>query len=103
MLDRSQLSDADYARKAAIYLESSQSQHTETPHRPEFVPSRIRLARRVSGDWPVGHMIVADAGDYAAECNQWGAVSVVVSGVKLGIMPDEMIVLEWTENTKRTK
>lgn len=67
--------------------------------RPDFVPSRIRLPLRVTGD-DFNQWMVAEAGDYDCESNQWGAVSVKTrTGRMLGIKPSEFEPLEWRDNT----
>lgn len=71
--------------------------------RPDYVPSRIRLPRAVHGDFPF-HGVLADAGEHACECNQWGAVSVLASdGRLLGVKPAEFEPLEWRKNALATE
>jgi hypothetical protein len=54
------------------------------------VSVRIRLLRAVSGDFPFGHTTVADVGEYDAEMNPHGALSVIANDGKiLGIKPGE--------------
>lgn len=54
------------------------------------MPRRVRLARDVRGDWPIGHGTVARAGTYVARSNQHGALSVLAEGGELmGIKPGE--------------
>lgn len=66
--------------------------------RPDFVPARVRLARRVCGDGPF-RSLRAEPGDYVCESNEWGAVSVTTSnGQRLGVKPAEFEVIEWREN-----
>lgn len=51
---------------------------------------KIFLSRRVRGDWPIGHKLVAEIGYHDAVKNQYGAVSVVLpDGQLLGVKPDE--------------
>lgn len=51
---------------------------------------KIFLPRTVRGDWPIGHMFVAEEGVHNAVRNPQGAVSVVLpSGKLLGVKPDE--------------
>lgn len=58
-------------------------------------PQRVRLLVDVRGDWPIGHLTVAPAGEYLAHLNKYGAVSVIASdGSLLGVKPDEF---EWIE------
>lgn len=67
--------------------------------RPPFVPSRVRLNRRVRGDFPIGHQTCADAGDYDCECNQYGAVTIMAqNGRLLGLKFDEFEPLAWRDN-----
>lgn len=51
---------------------------------------KIILPGAVSGDWPIGHHLVAQAGVHDAVMNPHGAVSVVLpDGQLLGVKPDE--------------
>jgi len=51
---------------------------------------KIFLPRTVRGDFPIGHMLVAESGVHNAVRNPLGAVSVVLSdGQLLGVKPDE--------------
>ena len=51
---------------------------------------QIYLPQRVRGDWPIGHLMVAEAGVQKAVRNKLGAVSVVLpNGDLLGVKPDE--------------
>ncbi len=55
-------------------------------------PPKIRLNRRVSGDWPFSNVSV-EPGVYQPYSNPYGALSVVTdNGKKLGIKPSEF---EW--------
>lgn len=93
------LGDPEYARKSALYFRAGLSQHSENWVMPEFVPSRLRLDRDLRGDWPVGHLSLARAGDHDCKSNKWGAVSVIADdGSTLGVKPDECVFLEWVPN-----
>lgn len=52
---------------------------------------RIYLPRTVTGDWPIGHHLVAERGYHEAVKNKNGAVSVVLPSGLLGVKPDEFI------------
>lgn len=66
---------------------------------PAWVPSRIRLQVNVQGDFPIGHLTVAKAGDHDCYSNRNGAISVIASdGSRLGIKPAEFDPLEWRKN-----
>lgn len=67
--------------------------------KPHLVPKTVSLPKAVRGDWPIGHQVVAPAGEYEAYCNPYGAVNVKTpSGALLGIKPSEFDVIEWKEN-----
>lgn len=67
--------------------------------RPDFVPAKVRLVRRVCGDGPF-RSTRAEPGDHVCNSNQWGAVSVMASnGQMLGVKPSEFEVIEWRENS----
>lgn len=56
---------------------------------------KIVVLRRVRGDWPIGHNVVAEPGVYIPSINRYGAVSVDVgNGQELGLKPGEF---EWLE------
>lgn len=58
---------------------------------------RLRIIRQVRGDWPIGHLSVAEPRVYEPNeilVNIHGAVSVMTPQGWLGIKPDEM---EWIE------
>lgn len=66
---------------------------------PKWVPDRVMLAREVRGDYPIGHLAVAEANVYTAQCNRWGAVSVRAgNGSMLGLKPGEFEVVRWRAN-----
>ena len=66
--------------------------------RPEYVPKTVLLTRGACGDGPF-RSTRASAGQYAAECNRWGAVSVrATNGQMLGLRPAEFEVTSWTRN-----
>ena len=59
---------------------------------------KVILIRRIRGDWPIGHNVIAEPGVYTAFCNPHGAVSVQVENSEtgeleyLGLKPGEF---EW--------
>jgi len=55
---------------------------------------KIVVLRRVRGDCPFSHNIVAEPGVYVPFLNRYGAVSVLVNGDMLGLKPDEF---QWLE------
>ena len=68
---------------------------------PKWVPSRIHLPAAVRGDYPIGHMTVAEAGSHDCDSNLWGALSVRASnGQMLGIKPAEFQPLAWRLNDR---
>lgn len=81
--------------KALDYLTAGREQRA-----PAWVPDRVMLAREVRGDYPIGHRAVADANEYTAHCNRWGAVSVSTPGGMLGLKPGEFEVVRWRANEK---
>lgn len=65
---------------------------------PSRIPVRVRIHRRVSGDFPF-HTVFAMPGDYPCECNRYGAVSVkAMNGEMLGLRPAEFEALEYGPN-----
>lgn len=66
------------------------------------IRGRVILIKRVRGDWPIGHMTIAEPGVYDAYCNKYGAVSVIAgNGEMLGLKPNEF---QWlTEKPEFTK
>lgn len=65
---------------------------------PERVPSRVRIPRRVHGDFPF-HSTFVEPGEYPCESNRYGAVSVLATnGKPLGLRPGEFEALEWIQN-----
>lgn len=68
---------------------------------PLYVPSRVLLPKRVTGDFPIGHSTMAEAGEYDCYSNKWGAISVRASNGKLlGIRPAEFEPIAWRKNEK---
>jgi len=66
---------------------------------PKFVPSRVRLHGPVRGDFPIGHLTLAEAGDHDCDSNRYGAISVrAANGKMLGVKPAEFDVITWREN-----
>jgi hypothetical protein len=97
----------DYGKEAAALL-VKQAKELEflracrERREPRFVPSRIRLAVAVRGDFPIGHETQAQAGEHDCESNRYGALCVVASnGQRLGIKPGEYEPVAWRENTTR--
>lgn len=83
----------------AYYLVSGMQQSVKPVPRPPVVPSRVKLHRRVAGDWPIGHLAVAEPGEYPCQSNAYGAVSVTAgNGSQLGLRPAEFEPLEWQIN-----
>ena len=50
--------------------------HSESVASPVPTPRKIRLLKTVRGDWPIGDMYSAGPGEYEADVNPHGAVSV---------------------------
>ena len=94
--DLNSLTDAE---KAADYHRAGKTQcEGGTWQRPTWVPSKVRLPKRVRGDFPYSQ-VEASPGDYECETNRNGAVSVKSSdGSLLGLRPHEFEVLEWRKN-----
>jgi hypothetical protein len=68
--------------------------------RPDYVPVRVRLRQRVTGDFPYT-AIYAEAGEHDCQSNPWGAISVQASnGQMLGVKPSEFDVLAWRLNAE---
>ncbi len=66
--------------------------------RPEYVPKTVLLTRDACGDGPFSSTRVS-AGQYAADCNRWGAVTVRAgNGQMLGLRPAEFEVTSWAKN-----
>lgn len=69
--------------------------------RPDFVPARVMLLRRVRADLPFlsGQGFYAGPGEADCESNQWGAISVLAAnGKMIGVKPGEFEVLAWRAN-----
>lgn len=85
--------------KAAAYYRAAVLQRDDRSQIPPHVPCRVRLDRRITGDWPVGHMTAAGPGEMDCRANKWGAVSVLADdGKQLGLKLHEFEVVEWAEN-----
>jgi hypothetical protein len=81
--------------KALNYYRSAVEQN-----RPDFVPARVKLKARVTGDGPCAATMAA-AGEHDCQSNQWGAISVAATnGRMLGIKPCEFEVIAWRPNEK---
>lgn len=50
---------------------------------------KIMVLRHVTGDFPIGHHLIAAPGIYIPYLNRYGAVSVELDGEFLGLKPDE--------------
>ena len=76
--------------KEADYYRCSYTQHKNgTWQKPDWLPSKVFLAKVVTGDGPFAHVKVAP-GVHDCECNQNGAVSVKArDGSMLGLRLDE--------------
>ena len=65
---------------------------------PPYLPTRVRVLRRVSGDFPFQGVVV-EPGEYTCTSNRWGAVCVkAINGEDLGLRLDEFDPLEWGLN-----
>lgn len=87
-------------QKMVDYYKAGAQQHgsKEWP-KPKYVPSRFRLLKRVSGDWPIGHTTQIGPGEFDCMSNQNGAVSVFAeNGQKLGLRLNEFEPIAWREN-----
>ena len=68
---------------------------------PAWVPCRIKLDRILSGDFPIGHDTLVDAGEHDCDSNAYGAMSVRASnGRMLGVKPSECQIVGWRRNEK---
>jgi hypothetical protein len=66
--------------------------------RPDYVPSRVFLSARVSGDG-IFRSTFAEAGEHDCQSSQWGTISIVATnGEDLGVKPGEFQVVEWRLN-----
>ena len=87
-------------QKALNYYKTAAIQNRKSCPKPLWVPKTIILSKTIRGDFPVGHHIFADPGEYEAYCNPYGAVSVKTPNGDLGLRLDEFEVLDWQENSK---
>ncbi len=55
---------------------------------------KIMILKRVRGDFPIGHHVVAEPGVYIPSINRYGAVSVETPNGELGLKPNEF---QWLE------
>lgn len=88
------LEDAtDEQKKLLYHLAGSENQW------PYWVPTKIRLLRRVRGSFPFGS-VHANPGEHACLCNINGAISVKSEdGSKfIGVLPSECEFIEWGVN-----
>ena len=89
-------------QKMAVYYHCAATQG-RTGAKPPFVPSRVRILQRVSGDFPVGHYSLVGPGEFDCTANQYGAVFVIAeNGKKLGLRLDEFVPIAWAENSATT-
>ena len=94
--------DRDHHAKAADYYKAGILQRQDLSRMPRYVPCRVRLDRRISGDWPIGHTSQAGPGEMECTTNKYGAVSVrAEDGKQLGLKLDEFEPIEWAENPAR--
>jgi TPR repeat protein len=71
---------------------------------PPFVPCRVRLERRVRGDFPFGHQAAVGPGEMDCKANPLGAVSVVAdNGQELGLRLHEFVPIAWAANPEAEK
>ena len=83
--------------KALNYYQCAATQ-ARTGERPLYVPSRVRLTRRVRGDGPFCTTTLGP-GDYECRSNRLGAVSVqATNGKLLGLRLDEFEPIAWAKN-----
>lgn len=83
--------------KALSYYRCAATQ-ARTGGRPLYVPSRVRLTRRVCGDGPFCTTTLGP-GDYECRSNRLGAVSVqATNGQLLGLRLDEFEPIAWAKN-----
>jgi hypothetical protein len=83
--------------KALAYYRCAATQ-ARTGGRPLYVPSRVRLTRRVCGDGPFCTTTLGP-GDYECRSNRLGAVSVqATNGQLLGLRLDEFEPIAWEAN-----
>jgi len=91
--------ELEHYAKAAAYYRSAVVQLRDASQIPPFVPCRVRLERRITGDWPTGHLTAAGPGEMPCIANKYGAVSVLADdGKRLGLKLDEFDPIEWAEN-----
>lgn len=83
--------------QALAYYRCAATQ-ARTGERPPYVPSRVRLARRVRGDVPFDTTTLGP-GDYECRSNRLGAVSVQATNGQLpGLRLDEFEPIAWAKN-----
>jgi len=69
--------------------------------RPQYVPAKVSLPLRVSGD-SIFDSVSVEPGEYECNSNQWGAISVqAANGRRLGVKPCEFEVIEWRPNDSK--
>ena len=87
--------------KELLFLRACRTQlkHNSDWEMPRFVPSKIRLTKNINSDTNGAGLLYADAGSvFECDSNAWGAVSISLKGGKLGVLPHEMEILEYSEN-----
>ena len=98
--DESQNDNAGFLLMFIAFLQSciTQNSQHEKSVRPEFVPSVVRIEKRICTFLCISTGEVLP-GVHHVTSNQWGAVSAIDStGKKMGIRPNECIVLEMQAN-----
>lgn len=94
-----QVSEISDMEKSLDYYRSGMMQRCAEARRPKYVPSRVRLTQRVTGDWPIGHGTQSGPGEYDCDSNQYGAVSIrAEDGKMLGLRPNEFEPIAWAAN-----
>ena len=91
--------------KEIAWLRAGTTQHPGGSwDRPLYVPSRVRLSKRITGDFPYGYTVFVEPGDYDCQCNRNGAVSVVAGhGKLLGLKPGEFEPIAWRNNVGKER
>ena len=91
--------ELEHYAKAAAYYKSAVVQRRDASQIPPYVPCRVRLEYRITGDWPMHHLAAAGPGEMPCTANMYGAVSVLANnGKQLGLKLDEFEPIEWAEN-----
>ena len=92
-----EMDEMNNQEKELAYFKAAAKQR-RTQEKPPFIPCRIRIERRVRGDFPFNQTMV-DPGEYDCYCNPFGAVSVkATNGDILGLRLDEFEIIRWKDN-----